>query len=106
MQGETVFRSGSLEVNFPSHVVKVNGCEIHLTATEYAILKLLIKHVGKVVTQRQILKEVWGPNAVEQTQYLRVYLGQLRKKIEPSDSPQKLIITEPRVGYRLLMVEP
>lgn len=105
VQGESLFQSGPIEVDFAGHIVKVDGQEIHLTTTEYAILKLLVRYAGKVVTHRQILKEVWGPNAVEHTQYLRVYLGQLRKKIESGEKPQKLIITEPGVGYRLLMMQ-
>lgn len=101
---ESVFSSGVLEVDLSSRIVKVSGNEIHLTATEYDILKLLIKYAGKVVTQRQILQEVWGPNSVEHTQYLRVYLGHLRKKIEIDASGDKMIITEPGVGYRLLVL--
>ncbi len=98
----SVFKSGSLEVDLIGHWVKTNGKEIHLTATEYDILKLLIKYAGKVVTHRQILQEIWGPNSVEHTQYLRVYVGQLRKKIETND--KKLILTEPGVGYRLAIL--
>lgn len=102
---ETSFKSGRLEVDLAGRIVKVSGKETHLTATEYDILKLLIKHAGKVVTQRQILQEIWGPNSVEHTQYLRVYLGHLRKKIESDSNSEKLIITEPGVGYRLLILE-
>lgn len=101
---ETTFKSGRLEVDLAGRIVKVAGEGIHLTATEFDILKILIKHAGKVVTQRQILKEVWGPNAVEHTQYLRVYLGHLRKKIESDPNSDKLIVTEPGVGYRLLIL--
>jgi two-component system KDP operon response regulator KdpE len=97
------FQTGGLEVDLVSRVVKVAGIPVHLTVTEYNILQLLIKHAGRVVTHRQILKEVWGPNAVEQTQYLRVYLGLLRKKIEPDPGGDKIIVTEPGVGYRLLI---
>ncbi len=100
----SLFQSGSLQVDLEAHLVKLNGKEIHLTATEYNILKLLIKHVGKVVTHRQILQEIWGPNSVEHTQYLRVYMGQLRKKIEGDPHLKKLILTEPGVGYRLLLL--
>lgn len=100
----TLFTSGSLEVDFLGHIVRVSGQEIHLTATEYDILKLLIKHAGKVVTHRQILQEIWGPNAVEHKQYLRVYVGHLRKKIESGQVTEKFIVTEPGVGYRLLIL--
>lgn len=98
---EPLFTSGPLEVDMASRTVRVRGESVRLTATEYEILRLLIQHAGKVVTQRQILKEIWGPHAVEQTQYLRVYVGQLRKKIESDPSRPQLILTEPAVGYRL-----
>ncbi len=98
-----VFKSGSLEVDLNARVVKVRGKEVRLTATEYDILKLFVKHAGKVVTHRQILQEIWGPNAVEHTQYLRVYVGFLRKKLE-TDKTEKIIATEPGVGYRLLLL--
>lgn len=99
----SVFSAGYLVVDLVGHVVKVSGVEVHLTATEYDILSLLIKHAGKVVTHRQMLKEIWGPNAVEHTQYLRVYVGQLRKKVEIDRDAKKIIQTEPGVGYRLLL---
>ena len=98
---EPVFRSGPLEVDLTGRTVQVSGRVVKLTATEYEILRLLIQHAGRVVTQRQLLKEIWGPHAVEQTQYLRVYIGQLRKKIESDPSRPRLILTEPAVGYRL-----
>ena len=98
---DNIFTSGALTVDFNAHQVSVNGQEVHLTVTEYAILKILIKHAGKVVTHRQLLKEIWGPNSVEHTQYLRVYVGHLRKKIE-SNLQNKFIITEPGVGYRFV----
>jgi len=106
MPGEEIksFRSGPLEVDLAGRIVTVSGNEVHLTATEFGILKLLIVHAGKVVTQRQILQEIWGPNSVENTQYLRVYLGHLRKKIESGMEGKRIIITEPGVGYRLLML--
>jgi two-component system KDP operon response regulator KdpE len=72
-----------------------------LTPTEYSLLRLLVRNAGKVVTHRQILKEVWGPNAVEQTHYLRVYMAHLRDKIEADPSRPEILLTEPGVGYRL-----
>lgn len=99
---QSVFKSGALEIDLAAHWVKVGGQEIHLTPTEYDILKLFVKYAGKVVTHRQILKEVWGPNAVEHTQYIRVYVGQLRKKLEVGSGVEKIILTEPGVGYRLM----
>lgn len=83
------------------HQVLVKGQEIKLTATEFALLRLLIQHAGKIVTQKQLLREVWGPNSEEQSQYLRVYFTHLRKKIDPDN--EGLIETEPRVGYRLVL---
>ena len=91
---------GPLEIDLAGRTVKVNGGLIRLTATEYSILRLLVENAGKVVTHRQILKQIWGPNAVEHTQYLRVYVGHLRKKLEADPEAPSLIITEPGVGYR------
>jgi two-component system KDP operon response regulator KdpE len=90
-----------LEIDFASRIVRVRGQELHLTATEYAILSLLARNIGKVVTQRRLLSEVWGPHAIERTHYLRVHVGQLRKKIEDDPSRPRLLITEAGVGYRL-----
>lgn len=101
---ESVFKSGLVEVDLASRIAKVSGQEVRLTATEYDLLKLLIKYAGRVVTHRQILKEVWGPNAVEHTQYLRVYMGHLRKKLEPAADSPKMIINEPGIGYRLIVI--
>jgi two-component system, OmpR family, KDP operon response regulator KdpE len=98
----SVFRSGDLEVDLAARVVKLGGQEVKLTATEYSLLRLLVQHAGKVLTQRQILKEVWGPNAVEQTHYLRVYMAHLREKLERDTSKPRLFVTEPGVGYRLI----
>ena len=100
---ESVFEAGHLVVDFNSHTVKVNGREVKLTATEYALLKLLALHAGKVVTHKQLLREVWGPNAEEQSQYLRVYMMHLRKKIEIPDAAERLLRTESGIGYRLVI---
>jgi len=102
----TVFRSGPLEVDLAARVVKRGGEEVKLTATEYNLLRLFVQHAGKVLTHRQILKEVWGPNYVEQTHYLRVYLAHLREKLEANPAEPALLITEPGVGYRLLSDPP
>jgi two-component system KDP operon response regulator KdpE len=99
---QTVFRTGSLEVDLAARVVKLNGKEIKLTATEYSLLRLFVQHSGKVLTHRQILKEVWGPNYTEQTHYLRVYIAHLREKLEAEPSKPRLIMTEPGVGYRFI----
>jgi two-component system KDP operon response regulator KdpE len=97
------FEAGHLAIDFNSHTVKVEGREIKLTATEYALLKLLALHAGKVVTQKQLLREIWGPNAEEQSQYLRVYMLHLRKKIEIPEGSERLLRTESGIGYRLVI---
>ena len=101
----TVFRSGQLEVDLAARVVKLKGKEVKLTATEYSLLRLFVQHAGKVLTHRQILREVWGPNYVEQTHYLRVYLAHLREKLEANPAQPELLTTEPGVGYRLVSKE-
>ena len=98
---EPTFHAGHLTVDFVSRIVMVNGEEVKLTATEYNLLRVLAQHAGKVVTHKQLLREVWGPNAEEQSQYLRVYVTHLRKKIEVANSPDKLLRTESGIGYRL-----
>ena len=97
-----VFRCGELEADLAARVVKRKGQEVKLTATEYALLRLFIQHAGKVLTHRQLLKEVWGPNAVEQTHYLRVYMAHLREKLEAEPNKPRLFVTEPGVGYRMM----
>jgi two-component system, OmpR family, KDP operon response regulator KdpE len=94
-----LFQSGNLQVDLGSRGVLVKGEEIKLTAIEYALLRILVRHAGKIVTQKQLLKEVWGPKAEEESQYLRVYFTHLRKKVDPDRLG--LIETENRVGYRL-----
>ena len=96
-----VFHSGPLEVDLAARRVAVRGQEVKLTATEYSFLRLLVRNSGKVVTHRQILKEVWGPAYVGQTHYLRVYVAHLREKIETDPARPELLLTEPGVGYRL-----
>lgn len=102
LEDNAVFRSGNLEVDLAARVVRVKGEEIKMTPTEYSLLRLLVRNAGKVVTHRQILKEVWGPSYGEQTHYLRVYMAHLREKLEADASRPELLITEPGVGYRLL----
>jgi two-component system KDP operon response regulator KdpE len=105
LEENAVFRSGRLEIDFSARTVRVDGKTVKLTSTEYEILRLLARYAGKMVTQHQLLKEIWGPHSVEQTQYLRVYIGQLRKKLEKDPSRPELILTEPGVGYRLSTLE-
>ena len=78
-----------------------SGEPVKLTPTEYALLRLLVQHAGRVLTHRQILKQVWGPQHMEETHYLRVYFAQLRQKLEANPARPRLILTEPGVGYRL-----
>ena len=99
---EACFRSGKIEVDLAARIVRKNGVEVKLTPTEYALLRLLAVHAGKVLTHRQLLTEVWGPNAVEQTHYLRVHIAHLRDKLEQDAAQPKFIITEPGVGYRAM----
>jgi two-component system KDP operon response regulator KdpE len=101
---EPVFVDGDLMVDMATRTIKVKNKEISLTATEYALLRVLVQHAGKVVTHKQLLRAVWGPNAENQSQYLRVYITHLRKKIE-TDPHHKLIKTEPGIGYRLMITE-
>jgi two-component system KDP operon response regulator KdpE len=98
--GATV-RFGGVEVDFDKRLVTVDGQEVHLTPNEYRLLQVLIKHAGRVVTQRQLLNEVWGPQHTDQSQYLRVYVAQLRRKLESDPTRPKYLQTEPGVGYRL-----
>lgn len=95
-----VFVSGELSVNFDRREVSLEGQPVKLTPTEYDLLKYMIEHAGKVLTHRMLLQEVWGPAYVDQAQYLRVFVGQLRKKIEKHPARPRFILTDPGVGYR------
>ena len=99
--GEPVFESGDLRVDLGRREVALAGEPLHLTPLEYKLLATLVRHAGKVLTHRQLLKEVWGPSAVSETQYLRVYMAQLRHKIEKDPARPALLTTETGVGYRL-----
>lgn len=93
---------GELSVDLARRYVTIRGEEVKLTPTEYEVLKYLAQQAGRVVTHRQLLKAIWGSNYQEESQYLRVYVGQLRRKIEADPSQPAIIITEPGVGYRLI----
>ena len=99
--GESQFAMGSVKVDLGRRQVTKGDSEVHLTPIEYKLLTTLIKYEGRVITHRQLLKEVWGPGSSEQTQYLRVYMGQLRHKLEDNPSRPQFLTTEPGVGYRL-----
>jgi two-component system, OmpR family, KDP operon response regulator KdpE len=96
-----VFASGPLEVDLASRAVKVNGKLVRLTGIEFALLRLFVRHAGKVLTHDQIMKEVWSPAHVGRIHYLHIYMTHLRQKLEANPAEPKLLITEPRVGYRL-----
>ena len=81
--------------------MRVRGAETHLTPIEYRLLTALLKHAGMVMTHRQLLEQVWGPGHAHQMQYLRVYMTQLRHKLEGNPARPKLLVTEPGIGYRL-----
>lgn len=98
---EPVFEAEGLKVDLTNRQVFVRGEEVHLTPIEYKLLALLVRYSGKVVTQQQVLREVWGPTQTDQTHYLRVYMGHLRRKIESDPARPKLLLTETGVGYRL-----
>jgi two-component system KDP operon response regulator KdpE len=98
----SVFQAGDVAVDLTSRRVTVRGNEVKLTGTEYNLLRLLVRHAGKVLTHRQLLREIWGPGHEEHTHYLRVYVAHLREKLEPDPSHPAMIVTEPGIGYRLL----
>ena len=98
---DSTFRVRELEVDLERRLVFIGGKEIHLTPIEYRLLATLVKHAGKVLTHRQILIEVWGPNAEAEHQYLRVYMNQLRHKLESEPARPQYLVTETGVGYRL-----
>ena len=100
-----LFSTGGLAVDLTRRVVTVDGEEVRLSRKEYEVLRTLVKHAGKVVTHQQLLREVWGPAHVNETQYLRVYVGQLRQKIERDPTQPRYIITEAGVGYRLRQLD-
>jgi two-component system KDP operon response regulator KdpE len=98
---EPVFTSGELRVDLEHRQVFVGERDVHLTPTEYKLLVSLVRHAGKVLTHRQLLKEVWGANSVTQTPALRVHMTQLRHKLERDPAHPRHLLTEPGVGYRL-----
>jgi len=95
-----VIAAGDFRMDLDTRSVSVAGNEIRLTPKEFELLAFLARHAGKVVTHRALLAAVWGPNSTEQPEYLRVFVGQLRKKIEPDSSAPKYLLTEPWIGYR------
>jgi two-component system KDP operon response regulator KdpE len=104
-RGDVVFENGPVEINLDTKIVKLKGVELHLTETEYHLLKIFLKNIGKILTPQQLLKEVWGPMSQNQTQYLRVYIGHLRQKIEENPARPQILLTESGVGYRMKMFQ-
>jgi two-component system KDP operon response regulator KdpE len=100
-----VFRTGELTIDFERRRVTVAGRELHLTPTEYDLLKALAQQPNKVLTDRMLLRQVWGAQYGEESHYLHVYVARLRKKLEPDPQQARYILTEPGVGYRLLAEE-
>jgi two-component system KDP operon response regulator KdpE len=98
---EPVSRAGDIEVNLEQHRVSVRGEEVRLTPTEFELLKALIAHPGKLLTDRMLLHTVWGPEYGDEAHYLHVYIARLRRKIEPDPREPRYLVTEPGVGYRL-----
>jgi two-component system, OmpR family, KDP operon response regulator KdpE len=98
---DAIFASGDLRVDLGRRHVYVRDVEVKLTPTEYRLLTTLVRHAGRVLTHRQLLKEVWGPNQVEDAHYLRVFMTHLRRKIEQDPARPRHLLTESGVGYRL-----
>lgn len=97
----TRYEQAGLVVDLPRHQVLRDGAEVHLTPTEFALLARLVRSAGQVVTHRQLLADVWGPEHVDHTHYLRLYMAQLRAKLEAEPADPRRLVTEPGVGYRL-----
>ena len=98
---EASFQTGGLVIDFQRRHVTVDGTEVHLTPTEYEVIKYLATNAGKVITHRTLLQAVWGPQYETEDHYLHVFIGQLRRKIEPNASRPRYLVTEPGIGYRL-----
>jgi len=96
-----VFVLGDLRIDFEKRVVHLAGQEVHLTPTEYKLLGVLVERRGRAVSHNELLREVWGPDAAEELEYLRTFMRQLRYKLEPEPSQPRYLLTIPRVGYRL-----
>ena len=102
---EPVVTTAAFSIDLAAKRVVRNGEEVHLTPTEWQLVELLVRHRGKLISQRQLLKQVWGPQYETETNYLRVYFAQLRRKLEPEPSRPRFFITEPGMGYRFELDE-
>lgn len=103
LEADPVFRFGEVEVDRQARLVRRNGAEVHLTPIEYRLLGVLMANAGRVLTHRQLLRDVWGPSHAEQSHYLRIYMGHLRQKLEADPAQPRHLLTETAVGYRLLI---
>jgi len=103
--GDFLFTAGDLEVDLSKRVVKRRGQILKLTGTEYELLAYLVSNSGKVLTHRELLHNVWGPEYGDEREYVRVFIGQLRRKIEDDPSNPRFVVTEPRIGYRFVKPE-
>ncbi|GME34881.1 two-component system response regulator KdpE [Pantoea agglomerans] len=101
-QPEARIQFADVSVDFAARRVQRNGSEIHLTPIEFRLLSILLNNAGKVLTQRQLLSQVWGPNAVEHSHYLRIYMGHLRQKLEANPTQPAHLLTETGIGYRFM----
>ena len=99
---EPVFRFGDVEIDQQARIVRRRGAEVHLTPIEYRLLSVLAANAGRVLTHRQLLRQVWGPSHAEQSHYLRIYMGHLRQKLEADPAQPRHLLTETAVGYRLV----
>jgi two-component system KDP operon response regulator KdpE len=99
--GKPILEVGPLRMDLERRETTIEGRPVRLTPIEWRLLVFLARHAGKVLTHAQILREVWGPNTSSQSHYVRVYMAELRKKLEPDPSRPRLLLTEPGVGYRL-----
>ncbi|MDR3451630.1 MAG: two-component system response regulator KdpE [Rhodoferax sp.] len=102
VESDPVFRFGDVAVDRQARLVTRGGVEVHLTPIEYRLLLVLVANVGRVLTHRQLLREVWGPSHAEQSHYLRIYMGHLRQKLELDPAQPRHLLTETAVGYRLV----
>jgi two-component system KDP operon response regulator KdpE len=102
---ERVITTVDFEIDLGAKQIKRNGNELHLTPTEWQIVEVLSRHRGKLVTQQQLLQQVWGPQYERETHYLRIYMSQIRRKLEPDPSRPRYFITEPGMGYRFVVEE-
>lgn len=102
-EGEAVYQFSGISVDIAARRITRDGQEIHLTPIEFRLLAVLLNHHGKVLTQRQLLNQVWGPNAVEHSHYLRIYMGHLRQKLEIDPARPRHLLTETGIGYRFMV---